>query len=104
MLGFVLIAIPSLGLAQFQPGEAKLFLDWPESQVDPIPGDRTEAAIYAVIDHPAALYTISVFYRYNNGVIGAFQCNREFSVLKSSTNGFYDIRCVDENAFEQSST
>ncbi len=104
LLGSLLIALPSLGLAQFQPSQAKLFVDWPELQMDPMPGQQTEAAVYAIVDLPTALYTISVTTRSGVAVLGAFQCNKEFSVLKSGINGFYDIRCVDEDIFENSST
>jgi len=104
LLGSVLIALPSLALAQFQASDAKVFVDWPELQVDPVPGGQSEAMVYAVIDFPVSLYTIAVQNRSNIAVLGAFQCNREFTVLKSSTKGFYDIRCVDEDVFEQRST
>jgi len=42
-----------------------------------------------------ALYSIAV----TNGFsiidnLGTFQCNQEFTILKTSSFGFYDIKCV----------
>jgi len=104
ILALPLIALPSVALAQFQPSDAKIFIDWPELQVDPMPGQQSEAMIYAIIDGDVALYTIAVQNRSNTAVLGAFKCNREFTVLKSYSNGFYDIRCVDEDTFKQPGT
>ncbi len=104
LFALFIIGAPSLALAQFQASSAKVFIDWPELEVDPFPGEQSEAMIYAVIDDDVALYTIATQNRNNIAVLGAFQCNKEFTVLKSSSNGFYDIRCVDKNVFGQSSS
>ncbi|VAW14321.1 hypothetical protein MNBD_ALPHA12-2035 [hydrothermal vent metagenome] len=101
LFALTIIGAPSLALAQFQKSEARVFVDWPELQVDPMPGGQSEAMVYAVIDGEVALYTIAVQNRNNIAVLGAFQCNKEFTILKSSTNGFYDIRCVDQDVFKQ---
>jgi len=103
-LATLLIAAPSLASAQFQPSQARVFIDWPQLEVEPMQGFNSEFAIYAVIDEPRVLYTITVTTRSNVSVLGAFHCNKEFTVLTSSTNGYFDIRCVEEDLFEQVST
>ncbi len=95
------VLFPSVALAQFQASEAKVFVDWPDLQVGREPGSQSEAKVYAVIDHPIALYTILENNRYGPALLGTFQCNREFTVLKSTSNGYFDILCVDENIFEE---
>ena len=97
------IALPSLANAQFEPSDARLFVDWPQLEADPMPGQSSESMIYAVIDGDIALYTIAVQNRFNIAVLGSFQCNKEFTLLKSQSNGFYDIRCADKNVFNETS-
>jgi len=104
LLALVLMFLPSIAHAQFQASSAKTFIDWPNLQVDPLPGQQSEAMVYAVIEDDVALYTIAVQNRTSIAVLGAFQCNREFGVLKSSSNGFYDIRCVNADMFEEATT
>ncbi|HHG89008.1 MAG TPA: hypothetical protein ENJ90_00830 [Devosia sp.] len=87
--------------AQFEPSQAKVFIDWPQLEVEPMQGFSSEFAIYALVDQPRVVYTITVTTRSNVSVMGAFHCNKEFTVLTSSTNGYYDIRCVEEDLFEQ---
>ncbi len=99
-----LLALPSVTLAQFQASDAQVFIDWPELQVDREPGSQSEAKVYAIIDHPIALYTILENNRFGPAILGVFQCNKEFTVLESSNNDYYDILCVDENIFEEKTT
>ncbi len=103
-LALLLVLAPSLSLAQFEPSQAKVFIDWPQLEVEPLQGFNSEFAIYALVDQPKVIYTITVTTRSNVSVLGAFHCNKEFTVLTSSTNGLYDIRCVEEDLFEQVST
>ncbi len=99
LFALIIIGAPSLAQAQFQASKAKVFLDWPELQVDPMPGQQSEAMVYAVIDGDVALYTIAVQNRNAISALGAFQCNKEFTVLKTRSNEFRDIRCVDRDDF-----
>ncbi len=98
------ILTPLQSAAQFQPSTAKTFIDWPNLQVDPVPGQQSEAMVYAVINDDVALYTIAVRNRTSIAVLGAFQCNKEFTILKTSSNDFYDIRCVDEGMLDNVKT
>ncbi len=104
LIALFLLAIPSAALAQFQASEGRLFIDWPRLEVEPVQGFSSEFAIYAIVDQPKVIYTITVTTRSNVSVLGAFHCNDEFSVLKTSTNGYYDIRCVEIDLFEQKRT
>ncbi len=101
LLATALIAAPSLASAQFEPSQASVFVDWPQLEVEPMQGFNSEFAIYALVDQPRVIYTITVTTRSNVSVMGAFHCNQEFTVLTSSTNGYFDIRCVEEDLFEQ---
>ena len=98
------LALASPAQAQFEPSQAKVFVDWPQLEVEPMQGLNSEFAIYALVDQPKVIYTIIVTTRSNVSVLGSFHCNKEFTVLTSSTNGLYDIRCVEEDLFEQVST
>ena len=89
------------GLAQFSSSDAKVFIGGPELQVETLPGQQYAVYTYATIDLPVALYTIISSNRFNYAVLGTFQCNAEFSTLKTQTNGYYDIRCVDKNVFNE---
>jgi len=105
--GFItvlLVLAPLQSAAQFRPSDAKAFIDWPNLQVNPIPGQQSEAMIYGVIDDDVALYTIAVRNRSSIAVLGAFQCNKAFTILKTSSNDFYDIKCVDEDTFKNANT
>ncbi len=104
LFALFLLALPSAALAQFQTSQGKLFIDWPRLEVEPMQGFSVEFAIYAIVDQPKVIYTITATTRSNVSVLGAFHCNNEFTVLKTSTNGYYDIRCVEVDLFEQKRT
>lgn len=97
----VAIAFSTPANAQFEPSNAKVFVDYPNLIVEPYPGRISEIAIYAVINSPIALYTITIDNRFSTGVLGTFQCAKEFTILKTSSNNFYDIKCVDLDVFDK---
>ena len=97
------LALPLNAVAQFQPSDARLFVDWPELSAQTMPGPPNEAMIYAIIEGDIALYTIAIRNRSDIAVLGSFQCNKEFQILKSQSNGLYDIRCADKNVFNETS-
>jgi len=97
----VAIALSAPANAQFAPSNAKVFVDYPDLIVEPYPGRISEIAIYAIINSPIALYTITIDNRFSTGVLGTFQCGKEFTILKTSSNNFYDIKCVDLDVFNE---
>ena len=101
LIAALLLVPANSAQAQFEPSQAKVFIDWPQLEVEPMQGFSSEFAIYALVDQPRVVYTITVTTRSNVSVMGAFHCNKEFTVLTSSANGYFDIRCVEEDLFEQ---
>lgn len=100
----LVVMSPSSALAQFTVIDADVYSGGPELQVEFFPGQQYEVYTYATIDLPVALYTIISANRFNYAVLGTFQCNAKFEVLKTHHNGFYDIQCVDENVFNEPET
>ncbi len=91
-LVFALLASPAL--AQFQPADSKLFVDWPALEQEFTPG--SEFSIYAIVadSGSSVIYVITRSWRGQNISFGAFECTRSFTYLDSFSNGFRDIRCV----------
>jgi len=94
LLAILFILFSGTSFAQFEKSSGQVFIAWPSLEVEPMPAQQTEIMIYAVIDGDVALYTIAVRNRFSIGNLGTFQCNQEFAILKTSSFGFYDIKCV----------
>jgi len=98
LLTILVISFSGNAFAQFEKSSGQVFIAWPSLKVEPTPARQTEIMIYAIIDGDVALYSIAV----TNGFsiidnLGTFQCNQEFTILKTSSFGFYDIKCVTKN-------
>jgi len=91
-LVFALFASPAL--AQFQPTDSKLLIDWPELEQNYTPG--SEFSVYAIVSDSGSnvIYVVTRSWRGQNIPFGAFECNRSFTYLDRFTNGFRNIRCV----------
>ncbi len=101
LIALFIIALPAVSLAQFQKSPASIFTDWPELEVAPTPGDQSQIQIYAIVDKTRVVYTIIDNNRFNSFIWGSFKCDKEFTVLKTSSNNYYDISCIDKDMFDQ---
>ncbi len=98
VIALTLALVPQMATA-FEPAGAKLFIDFPELNVDYELG--SEAVIYAIIEgstaHPQVIYTITYNHKGEIFTLGSFRCDLEFEVLGTSHSGMYDIKCVRQN-------
>lgn len=90
--------------AEFIKSDHQLFVNWLDLEVEPSPiPPMTEFGAYAIVETGGTnLPVIYVIFSDVNGkraVHGAFRCDKEFEVQKTSQNGFYDIKCVKQNVF-----
>ncbi len=95
----ILMFLASQAHAEFQRSEEEtLYLDYPELSLEYAP--RSEFRVHAIVNNYTrrVIYVISRFYYGEILQFGAFECGQEFTVLRSSTAGFYDIRCVSIGA------
>jgi len=90
--------------AQFQKSDDALFVGGPELITDPEPGSET--FVYAIVDDLSDNVFYMLLYSFKGAISvkGAFRCDNEFSVLKSETNGWRDIRCVKTDVFDRQTT
>jgi hypothetical protein len=104
VLGFAYTNTPTK--AEFVKSDNILNVNWLDLEVDVglIP-PQTEFSAYEIVetggDNLPIIYVLFSDFKGKRGVLGAFRCDKEFSVQKSQTNGFYDIRCIKENVFGQ---
>ncbi len=89
--------------AQFERTDSDVYIYSGERdfEVEIMPGQPPTVSVYAIIDLPVALYVIYSANRFSYEPLGTFQCNQEFSMLKSHSNGLYDVRCVNGNVFNE---
>jgi hypothetical protein len=94
----LLAALPAM--AQFEPDTHQVFVSRPGLLVEP-PEDGAKYEVLKVVDtgspRGTALYIIT--YNDNGRIIpvGTFNCSQTFEIMQTSTNGLYDIVCVQEN-------
>ena len=105
------IALASLMLASsgarageaFTRSDSKLYLGWLDLAVNDEelnPGQRQrEYGAYSIVEPGTNMPVIYVMFSSFKGKLSvgkAFRCDKEFAVLESHTDGFYDIRCVKQ--------
>ncbi len=90
--------------AQFQKSDDALFVGGPELISDPEPGSETFT--YAIVDDLSDNVFYLILYSFKGAITvkGAFRCDNEFSVLKSETDGWRDIRCTSTDVFGRRTT
>lgn len=87
----------------FTLSDSELFLGWldlavNEDDLDPGQPQR-EFGAYAIAESGTNMPVIYVMFSSFKGrlsVHNAFRCDKEFTVLESHTNEFYDVRCVKQ--------
>lgn len=86
--------------AQFERYNADIFLYTGRNfEVQLMDGHPPTVSVFAIIDLPTALYVIFSNDRSYNTPLGTFQCNKEFTLLKTQSNGLYDVRCVNDTPY-----
>jgi hypothetical protein len=111
---YAAVLIMSLGVlctnmpakAEFVKSDSILNVNWLDLEVDVgLTPPQTEFSAYQIVetggDNLPVIYVLFSDFKGKRGVLGAFRCDKEFSVQKTQTNGFYDIRCIKENVFGQ---
>ncbi len=87
-------AQPAVG---FEKASSLLLEDWPELTAEYSPG--SESHVFAIVGtqsvNPEVLYVITWNQKGMSQPMGTFRCSKAFEVLPETTNGFYDIRCID---------
>lgn len=90
----VLFAQPASG---FEKAQSLLLEDWPELATEYSPG--SESHVFAIVGtqtaSPEVLYVITWNQNGISQPMGTFRCSKAFEVLSETTNGFYNIRCID---------
>ncbi len=93
-------------LQDFEESNDKLYVGWLDlaQEYDPL----TEYGAYAIVwsggENLPIFYTIFSDFKGKTSILGAFRCDKEFTVLESVTNGMRDIRCVKQDVFGQKTT
>ncbi|HHS82994.1 MAG TPA: hypothetical protein ENJ68_05680 [Devosia sp.] len=86
--------------AQFERYDADVFLYTGRNfEVQLMDGHPPTVTVFAIIDLPTALYVIFSNDRSYNTPLGTFQCNKEFTLLNTQSNGLYDVRCVNDTPY-----
>lgn len=90
--------------AQFVPDTREVFVSWPDLSVESLQ-DGAEYEVLAVVDTSSAFgatfYIITYTYKGRTFALGTFNCNHTFEVMQTSTNGLYDIVCVQKDMFDE---
>ena len=95
----VLLTVAAPVLAEFQTDERVVQVAWPMLSVEP----PTDGGNYEVLKigktsgSDDVIYVITYKRNTVTSVLGTFNCDHTFDVMQNSTNGLYDIICVQEN-------
>ena len=101
-----LMFLSSTASAQFTKTNANAYIYTGDRNIEVsiMEGMPPTVAVYAIIDLPIAFYVIYSANRYAYETLGAFQCNVEFTLLKSHSNGLYDFACVNADVFNENNS
>ncbi len=90
----LLFVAPVQAQEKFEPSTSKLFIAYLDLQVDE--DNRTEYYAYAITDACKGcevLYLLIQKFKGETRVWNSFRCDVKFKILKTSSNGLYDIQC-----------
>ncbi len=98
-----LLLFSSNAFAQFIKTDANAYIYSGDRDIEVsiMEGMPPTVSVYAIIDLPIAFYVIYSANRFEYETLGAFQCNVEFTLLKTHSNGLYDFACVNANVFNE---